>query len=88
MPTSHVQAAKDPHWNNAMFLEYDPCIKRNTWILVPRSVATNIVHSLWLFRHKFNGDGSLLRYKARLVVNGKSHQPGIDYDDTFSPVVK
>ncbi|KAL8103658.1 hypothetical protein AgCh_028016 [Apium graveolens] len=43
---------------------------------------------MWLFRHKFNSDGSLERYKARLVVNGKSQTVGIDCEDTFNPVVK
>ncbi|KAJ0828851.1 putative RNA-directed DNA polymerase [Helianthus annuus] len=43
---------------------------------------------MWLFRHKFNANGSLQRYKARLVVNGKSQQVEIDCFDTFSPVVK
>ncbi|CAE6128258.1 unnamed protein product [Arabidopsis arenosa] len=43
---------------------------------------------MWLFRHKFDADGKLSRYKARLVANGKSQQLGIDCDDTFSPVVK
>ncbi|GKE66444.1 ribonuclease H-like domain-containing protein, partial [Tanacetum coccineum] len=38
--------------------------------------------------HKFNGDGSLSRYKARLVANGRSQQQGIDCNETFSPVVK
>ena len=42
----------------------------------------------WLFRHKFRSDGSLERYKARLVVNGKSKLVGVDCHETFSPVVK
>ncbi|GJY48089.1 ribonuclease H-like domain-containing protein [Tanacetum coccineum] len=48
----------------------------------------NIVRSLWLFRHKHNADGSLNRYKARLVANGSTQIAGIDVDETFSPVVK
>ncbi|KAG7600292.1 GAG-pre-integrase domain [Arabidopsis suecica] len=88
LPVSHVQAAKDPNWTPAMKDEYDALIKRGTWRLVPRPVATNIIRSMWLFRHKFKADGTLSRYKARLVANGKSQQPGIDCEETFSPVVK
>ncbi|GJS96375.1 ribonuclease H-like domain-containing protein [Tanacetum coccineum] len=48
---------------------------------------TNI-RSMWLFRHKFHVDGTLSRYKARLVANGSSQQLGVDFDETFSLVVK
>ncbi|GJV62128.1 ribonuclease H-like domain-containing protein [Tanacetum coccineum] len=57
-------------------------------VLVPRPPDVNIVRSLWLFRHKHNADGSLNRYKARLVANGSTQIVGIDVDETFSPVVK
>ena len=42
----------------------------------------------WIFKHKFYSDGSLARHKARWVVRGFSQQHDIDYDETFSPVVK
>lgn len=42
----------------------------------------------WVFRHKLNSDGSLERYKARWVVRGFHQHPGIDFQETFSPVVK
>ncbi|GKF57308.1 ribonuclease H-like domain-containing protein, partial [Tanacetum coccineum] len=48
----------------------------------------NVVRSMWLFKHKFKADGSLSRYKAHLVANGRSQQQGIDCDETFSQVVK
>nr|GEZ83369.1 uncharacterized mitochondrial protein AtMg00810-like [Tanacetum cinerariifolium] len=41
---------------------------------------------MWLFRHKFNADGSLSRYKAWLVANGRSQQQRLDCDETFSLV--
>ncbi|XP_071705059.1 uncharacterized mitochondrial protein AtMg00810-like [Rutidosis leptorrhynchoides] len=68
--------------------EYNALIKNHTWTLVPRPMDANIVRSMWLFRHKYNADGTLSRYKASLVANGRSQQIGIDCDETFSPVVK
>jgi hypothetical protein len=41
-----------------------------------------------IFRHKLNSDGSLDRYKARTVLRGFTQRPGVDYDETFNPVIK
>ncbi|GKA36121.1 ribonuclease H-like domain-containing protein [Tanacetum coccineum] len=79
---------KDPQWCNAMYDEYNALVKNGTWLLVPRPTGFNMVRSMWLFKHKFLADGTLSRYKARLVANGSSQQLGIDFDETFSPVVK
>lgn len=68
--------------------EYDAQIEKGTWSLVPRSDNVNIVRSMWIHRHKFDADSILRRHKSRLVANGKSQQPEIDCDETFSPVVK
>ncbi|GJZ98006.1 ribonuclease H-like domain-containing protein, partial [Tanacetum coccineum] len=43
---------------------------------------------MWLFRHKYLADGTLSRYKARLVANGSTQLEGVDVDETFSPIVK
>nr|GFA79197.1 ribonuclease H-like domain-containing protein [Tanacetum cinerariifolium] len=71
-----------------MLDNYNALIKNGTWILVPKPTGVNMVHSMWLFKHKFHANGTLSRYKARLVANGSSQQQGIDVDDTFSPGVK
>ncbi|GJR99236.1 ribonuclease H-like domain-containing protein [Tanacetum coccineum] len=88
LPRSHVHALRDPNWKEAMLDEYNALITNGTWVLVPRPANVNVVRSMWLFKHKFNANGSLSRYKARLVANGRSQQQGIDCDETFSPVIK
>ncbi|GJX45488.1 ribonuclease H-like domain-containing protein [Tanacetum coccineum] len=87
IPKSLLHALRDPNWKQAMCDEYKALIDNNAWVLVPRTPNVNIIRSMWLYKHKYNADGSLNRYKARLVANGRSQQ-GINYDETFSPVVK
>uniref|UniRef100_A0A8R7RGG2 Reverse transcriptase Ty1/copia-type domain-containing protein n=1 Tax=Triticum urartu TaxID=4572 RepID=A0A8R7RGG2_TRIUA len=88
VPKTYRSALHDPHWLEAMRSEFDAFKQNDTWELVPRPPSCNVVSGKWLFRHKFHADGSLARYKARWVCGGFSQQPGINYDETFSPVVK
>ncbi|KAJ9554477.1 hypothetical protein OSB04_018522 [Centaurea solstitialis] len=88
IPTNPKVAMLDQNWKDAMLTEYNALLKQHTWELVPRPTDTNIIRCHWLFRHKFRSDGTLERYKARLVVNGKSQEVRVDCDQTFSPVVK
>ncbi|GJT36081.1 ribonuclease H-like domain-containing protein [Tanacetum coccineum] len=88
IPKSYPIAFRDPNCYRAMLDEYTSLIKNNTWILVPWPPDANILHSMWLFWHKYNADGTLSRYKARLIANGSTQLAGIDVDETFSPVVK
>jgi hypothetical protein len=55
---------------------------------VPRPPGTNIVTGKWIWTHKRRADGTLERYKARWVLQGFTQRPRVDYDETFSPVVK
>ncbi|WZZ61833.1 hypothetical protein YC2023_061940 [Brassica napus] len=88
LPTSHQKALGNPNWNPAMTNEYDAQIKNKTWSLVSRPYGANIINSLWLYKLKHDADGVPRRHKARLVANGKFQQAGVDYDETFSSVVK
>ncbi|GJV79144.1 ribonuclease H-like domain-containing protein [Tanacetum coccineum] len=90
LPKSYRDAFKDPkNWQKClMYDEYSALINNNTWTLVPRPTDANIVRCMWLFRHKYLADGTLSRYKARLVANGSTQLEGVDVDETFSLVVK
>jgi hypothetical protein len=71
-----------------MCAEYEALLQNETWLLVCKPPGANLVSGKWVFRHKFNSDGSRSRYKARWVFCGFSQEHDIDYDETFSPVVK
>nr|GEV53027.1 ribonuclease H-like domain-containing protein [Tanacetum cinerariifolium] len=59
LPRSYVHALHDPNWKEAMLDEYNALITNGTWVLVPRPANVNVVRSMWLFKHKYNADGSL-----------------------------
>jgi hypothetical protein len=71
-----------------MMDEFNALIRNDTWCLVPCPAGVNVVTGKWIFRHKIHADGSLARYKARWVVRGFTQKAGVDYGETFSPVVK
>ncbi|GJT91394.1 ribonuclease H-like domain-containing protein [Tanacetum coccineum] len=88
LPKSYHAAYNDPNWQNAMKDKYNALIKNTTWTRVPRPTNANIFRCMWLFRHKYLVDGTLSRYKDRLVANGSTQLEGVDVDETFSMVVK
>ena len=72
----------------AMEAEMNMIHKNGTWKLVERPKGKNIIGVKWVFRVKYNSDGSINKYKARLVVKGYAQQPGVDYGETFAPVAQ
>nr|CAD1841078.1 unnamed protein product [Ananas comosus var. bracteatus] len=87
-PQCLEEALGDRNWKSAMDIEYDALVKNKTWHLVPPQKGRNIIECKWVYKIKRKADGSLDRYKARLVAKGFKQRYGIDYEDTFSPVVK
>src|SRR3954469_9873867 len=68
--------------------EYSALMRNKTWHLVPKQRGKNIIDCKWVYKVKKKADGSIDRYKACLVAKGFKQRYGIDYEDTFSPVVK
>ncbi|KAL9298763.1 putative RNA-directed DNA polymerase [Arabidopsis thaliana] len=68
--------------------EINAQLRNNTWDLVPPTTAQNIISCKWIFTIKFRPNVSIERYKARLVAGGFNQQYGLDYSETFSPVIK
>ena len=68
--------------------EFDTLLRNRMWQLVPRPRHANVITGKWVFKHKLRPDGTLDRYKARWVVRGFPRRVGIDFTDTFTPVVK
>ena len=75
-PNSVQEALSNPHWLTAMNAEFEALIKNKTWSLVPITENRKIIGCKWMFKVKRNPDGSLLKYKARLVTKG-FHQVAI-----------
>ena len=87
-PNSFTTASKHPQWCTAMNEEFEALQQQGTWVLVPQPPSKNIVGCKWVYKLKYNSDGTIARYKARLVAKGFHQQYGVDFDETFSPVVK
>ncbi|KAG8493478.1 hypothetical protein CXB51_010891 [Gossypium anomalum] len=87
-PSSISEAFQSPLWTAAARAEYDALILNHAWDLMPLPAGCQAVDCKWIFKVKRNSDGSVARYKGRLVVKGYLQEASVDFPETFSPVVK
>ncbi|KAF7568846.1 hypothetical protein PtrM4_112490 [Pyrenophora tritici-repentis] len=92
IPQTHEQAINDPkygkQWKAAILEEIIALMENRTWEEVPKPKDANMVDSKWVFTVKTNLDGTVERFKARLVARGFTQVHGTDYNETFAPTVR
>ncbi|GJT57055.1 ribonuclease H-like domain-containing protein [Tanacetum coccineum] len=87
-PTTSYDAVKDVKWVEAINNEIVALVRNNTWTLTDLPIGRKTIDNKWLYKIKYKASGQVDKYKARVMAKGFSHREGIDFDETFSPVVK
>lgn len=68
--------------------ELKSLVKNDTWDLVDPSIERKPIRNKWIYRIKLKSDGSVDKYKVRLIIKGCSQKAGVDYSETFFPVAR
>ena len=77
-----------PQWKQAIDVELENLKAAGTWEIVERPEGVNVVDSKWVFRMKKDAKGKVIKWKARLVARGFTQIYGVNYFETFAPVVR
>ena len=87
-PNSFAEAVKDEKWRNAMKEEIQALEDNGTWTTEDLPLGKKAIGCKWIYKIKYNSDGSIERHKARLVIHGNRQVEGVDYNETFAPTAK
>lgn len=83
-PTFYKMALKDPKWLDAMKAKHSALLNNHTWTITQLPPNRRVIGCKWVFRINQNPDGSILKYKARLIAKGYHQVQGFDFQKTLS----
>lgn len=75
-------------WQQVIKEEESAVVKNHTWTKEKLLSGQKVITAKIIFKKKHGADGEVNRYKARFVVRGFSERPGIDYTETYAPVIR
>ena len=87
-PTTLAEALSHPGWNGAMSEEIGTCHETQTWSMVPRPKDDHVIGCRWVHKVKLHADGTVEKLRSRLVAKGNEQEEGVDFLETYSPVVR
>ena len=87
-PIKFQEASKLVQWRKACTDEIDSIEENETWVLVDKPAGVKVIGLKWIFKIKRNADGSINKYKSRLVAKGYVQEHGIDFEEVFAPVAR
>ncbi|GJV89139.1 retrovirus-related pol polyprotein from transposon TNT 1-94 [Tanacetum coccineum] len=87
-PVTYYEAIKDKRWRSAMDSELEVLERNQTWTIEELPSNKKAFGCKWVYKIKYKSDGTIERFKARIVILGNHQVEGIDYTETFAPVAK
>ena len=90
-PKTYKEAMTSPHasqWKEAMAKEFASLTANKTWVLKPLPEGRKAIKCKWIYKVKYKPSGEVKRFKARLVAKGYSQVVGIDFTETYAPIIK
>ncbi|GJR71830.1 retrotransposon-related protein [Tanacetum coccineum] len=90
-PTSYrevVTSSEGPRWKKSIKSEIDYILQNQTWERVDLPPGCKPIDYKWIFKKKMKVDGTVDKYKTRLVIKGFREQEGLDYIDTYNLVTR
>jgi len=87
-PKNIKEALTDELWIEAMQEEFNQFKRSEVWDLVPRPEDMNVIGTKWIYKNKYDENGTMTRNKATLVAQAYTQVEGLDFDETFSPIFR